>query len=78
MGELFLGAVNSQKITAQYFNARQWLLKFKMRPETEIFQGSAEAGDQTYKDNKTRFELSVKLSICSQGSSLFKRARQML
>ncbi len=42
-----------------------------MRRETEIFQGRAEAGDQTYKDNKTRFEISVKFQICPQGSSLF-------
>ena len=27
-----------------------------MQRETEIFQGRAEAGDQTFKDNKTRFE----------------------
>ncbi len=33
-----------------------------MRHETEIFQGRARAGDQTYKDDKTRFEISVKKS----------------
>ena len=43
-----------------------------MRPETEIFQGRAGAWDQTYKDNKTRFEISVKFWVCPQGSSLFK------
>ena len=43
-----------------------------MRRETEIFQGRAEAEDQTYKDNKTRFEISVKSWICPQGSSLLK------
>ena len=43
-----------------------------MRPETEIFQGPAGAGDQTYKDNETRFEISIKFWICPQVSSLFE------
>ena len=43
-----------------------------MQRETEIFQGRARAGDQTFADNKTRFEISVKFCICPQWSCLFK------
>ena len=43
-----------------------------MRQETDIFQVRAGPGNQTYKDNKTRFEISVKFWICPQGSKLFK------
>ena len=43
-----------------------------MRRETEIFQGRAGAEDQTYKDNKTRYEIRIKFWICPQGSSLFE------
>ena len=43
-----------------------------MRRETKILQGRAEAGDQAYKDNKTRFEISVRFQICLQRSILFE------